>query len=485
MSARAAAVERLRCAARADQNRLSEKAIEALRRSTEQLLQVTGLSAEAEYDRFVKIAERGLKLDDRAIRRHLAGKKVLVTGGTGCIGTKLLGQLSLYDPARIASISRGITKPAKVVDGVEYLIGDVRSLYVMRDTVRALKPDIVFHLAAQHDPGLAENEVPRSLGTNIAGTRHVIDAARRGAVEQIVYASTGKAMRLLSTEVYAASKKASEALMAGAAQSGDILASGVRFTHVVDNSIIHERLRNWIDAQEPIRLHDTDILFYVQSALESAQLLMDACLNAEPKTLRLEAIRDLDWPISLLDMTVGALARNRSGSPIYVCGYEAGYQEMPYPALFDSLVSGDVSPLINAFEAADVTESRTCAELDVFPFTIDITPKLQAGVETLCDLCERSDDSHGMKRELAQLSWAMLDARLAKVSLPLLRRSVKIMEADPNYGRLPAIHQRTNEAVKAAIERRTSDGTPHRGPMQTTNLQSSTEDKQCDFQPGP
>jgi NAD(P)-dependent dehydrogenase (short-subunit alcohol dehydrogenase family) len=455
-SRRAVTLERLRSVAPRGQSRLAENIIEDLRRSTEELIHTSGVAAEAEYDRFVKTAERGLKLDPKAMRRHLASKKVLVTGGTGCIGTRLLSELVLYDPARITSISRGLTTPAELIDGVEYSIADIRSPDATRGAIDAFKPDIVFHLAAQHDPGLAETEVKRSLQTNIYGTRHVIEAAKQADVRQIVYASTGKAMRLFSPEIYAASKKASEALMAEAAQSGEILASGVRFTHVVDNSIIHKRLRSWIDAEDPIRLHDTEILFYVQSALESAQLLMDACLNAEPATLRLEAIRDLDWPINLIDMTVGALARSRSRTSIYVCGYEAGYEEMPYPALFDSTVSGDVSPLVNAFEAAVVTESPTCPEADTFPFAIDSTQKLETALSTLMEQCWHCDNVDEVRDDLNALSWALLDARLATVDTHLLRRSVKIMQADPNYLDLPAVHRRTNEAVKATIEQRTS-----------------------------
>ena len=451
MPPRAAALARLRCAAPPGLSHLSEKTRDALARSTTHLIEAIGLSAEAEYDRFVKIAERGLKLDERALRRQLSGKSVLVTGGTGCIGTRLLEQLASYQPARITSISRGVTPPPKVIDDVDYLVTDIRSPDATRKTIQHLKPDIVFHLAAQHDPGLAEKVVKGSLQTNIYGTSHVIDGAKAGHVGQIVYASTGKAMRLFSPEIYAASKKASEALMAKAAQSGELLVSGVRFTHVVDNSIIHKRLHNWIDAREPVRLHDIDILFYVQSALESVQLLLDACLNAEAKTFKLEVIRDLDWPISLIDIAVGALVKSHSQTSIYVCGYEAGYEEIPYPALFDRIVSGDVSPLVNAFEAAHATESPTCPGADVFPFTIKDSPSLESDFEALRDRCALSEDGDEMRRNLDKLSWALLHARLATVDHDLLRRSTEIMRAHPNYDKLPAIHQRTNGAVEAAI----------------------------------
>ena len=85
--------------------------------------------------------------------------------------------------------------------------------------------------------------------------------------------------------------------------------SAARFTHVVDNSIIYRRLRAWADAEAgTIRLHSPDIAFYVQSALESAQLLLLALTGAERGEFRVLAITDLGWPVTLLDLALGVLA---------------------------------------------------------------------------------------------------------------------------------------------------------------------------------
>jgi NAD(P)-dependent dehydrogenase (short-subunit alcohol dehydrogenase family) len=425
-------------------------------RASRELIESCGTEAEAEYDRFVKTADRGLQLSERALRQKLSDKSILVTGGTGCIGTTLLGELARYRPSRLTSISRGITKPRTTIDGVEYFSADIRSLKATYGTVGAVKPDLIFHLAAQHDPSLAELEVKRTLETNIYGTRHVIEAANHAGVPQIVYASTGKAMRHFSPEVYAASKKASEFVLAQAAQSTEMVVSGARFTHVVDNSIIHDRLMNWVETEKPIRLHSTDILFYVQSALESAGVLMDSCLNADPNFLVMEAIRDLDWPVSLIDMAVGAMMKRQSCGSIYICGYEAGYEEKPYPALFDPFTSGDAGPLVNAFEGAQAEESPTCHQVDLFPFVVDMAPEAETAINSLEALCANSHDNDDVRQGLDTLSWAILDSRLACVDLQLLKRSVKLMEQNPDYCRLPIIHRRTNEAVKAAIERRMS-----------------------------
>ena len=145
-----------------------------------------------------------------------------------------------------------------------------------------VQPDLVFHVAAQRDPGLAETEVHRTVSTNVLGTRTVLTAAAEAGVPQVVCASTGKALRPYSPDMYTASKRAAEWVASGVAASSDMLVSAGRFTHVLDNSIIYQRLLSWADEADDgvIRLHSPDIAFYVQSALESAQLLLLACAGA-------------------------------------------------------------------------------------------------------------------------------------------------------------------------------------------------------------
>jgi Predicted nucleoside-diphosphate sugar epimerases len=233
------------------QDSLDSVTHERLRALTDALLSVDNGQAAAEHNRFNSVKQRGLELSTDRLHEQLAGKTILVTGGTGCIGTALLEELRQFNPGRVISVSRGVTVPTREVPGTEYVHADLRDKDGIESVFEATKPDIVYHLAAQRDPSLAETEIARTLSTNITGTRHLIDAARKVGTPQIVYASTGKALRPYTPDTYAASKKASEWLMADAAAAGDIVASGVRFTHVVDNSIIHKRTRKMACHRRP------------------------------------------------------------------------------------------------------------------------------------------------------------------------------------------------------------------------------------------
>lgn len=99
-----------------------------------------------------------------------------------------------------------------------------------------VKPDIISHLAADKYNHLAEERSHYTLATNVRGTWALIAAANAAGVDQIVYASTGKATRPYSPDIYASSKHTGEALMAATATESEMLVSAVRFTHVVDDS---------------------------------------------------------------------------------------------------------------------------------------------------------------------------------------------------------------------------------------------------------
>lgn len=450
LSRRAEIITEMQRVAPTGQQSLPADTVEQLRGLTAELAEAAD-DATDEFDRFVGVTERGLQLPVDEIEQHIAGKTIVVSGGTGCIGSTLLRELVAYQPAKIVSLSRGVSLPWQTTDGVEYRHADIRSAEDTSALLADVRPDMVYHLAAQHDPSLAEKEVNRTLATNILGTRNIIEASKAAGVEHLVYASTGKALRPFTPDTYAASKKAGEWLMSEAASDSDMLCSGVRFTHVVDNSIIFRRIANWIDNDQPIRLHGASILFYMQSARESAHLLLNAGLEARPDELTIEAIRDLEWPVNLTDLALGALIKRQAKTPIYFAGYEQGYEDMPYPGLYDPRYSGELSPLINAFEAPQASHSVASPQVDSFPLEIKTTPQLAASMAALEAVCLSNGSDDELRQASAALSWSMLDARLGSVPADVLARSNNKIVGRQDYEQLPAEHRRTAEAVGRAL----------------------------------
>src|ERR1017187_6123055 len=301
----------MRAAAPAGQPRLDEAALRALRELTQSLITAKPGAVE-EHARFLAIGQRGLCLPEVELAGWLSGATLLVTGGTGCIGWVLMGELAGRCPGRLVSVSRGVTAGRPRLASAEYLYADIRDRGALDRLIGEVRPDVVFYLAAQRNPALAEVEVHRTVSTNVLGTRNVLTAAAEAGVPQVVCASTGKALRPFSPDMYTASKRAAEWIASGVAAGSDMLCTAGRFTHVLDNSIIYKRLLSWANEADDgvIRLHSTEIAFYVQSALESAQLLLLACLGSQRGEFRMHAISDLGWPVSLLDLALAVLARS-------------------------------------------------------------------------------------------------------------------------------------------------------------------------------
>ena len=380
-------LDRLRDAAPPGMRHLNRRALDRLCALTAELVDARSTSGN-EFHRFMSVQHRSISLPEPQVSEEIAGQTVIVTGGSGCIGTQLLRLLADFRPAKLISLA--ITPPRQAVPGVEYLTADVRSQQTLRGIFQAYRPDIVFHLAAQRDPGLAERQVIQTLSTNVIGTGTIAAVAAQFGVRRLVYASTGKAVRPYTADIYAGSKRIGEWLMAEMAATSGTTYSGVRFTHVVDNSIIMERLRRWCADGEVVRLHAADIMFYVQSAIESAQLMLTALLAPREDTFRLHVIRDLSWPISLLDLALGVMTADRRIAPLYIVGPEPGYEANAYPGLYDPLAAGDLSPLVNALESPSVEPS---ASADVDAFTVGRLPswELHASLGELRRACAAGD----------------------------------------------------------------------------------------------
>ena len=409
----------LRAAAPPGRQHLDGTTVRHLQKLTGLLLAERGDSAAAEHDRFLAIRARELCLPRDELGAALCGAVVLVTGGTGCVWSALIGQLAACWPARVVSVSRGSAYPWRRYGHAEYRTADIRDESFTR-VAGEVRPDVIFHVAGQRDPGLAEVEVHRTVTTNVFGTRNVVRAAQEAGA-RVVCAGTGKALRPFSPDIYTASKRAAEWVAAGAG----VPVSGVRFTHIADNSIVYRRVRDWA-AGGVIRLHSPDVSFYVQSAVEAAQLMLLAALDGRV----IRAIRDLGWPVSLLDLSLGVLAAAGSDAPVYISGYDRGYEEVPFPGLYDPQTASDVSPLLNAVEAAAVVPSA-CPMTDAFSLPPARESQSACRLDDLSLVCSCTQDPEAIRAALRALSWVLLEDTLAAAPRPVLTRMAALTRRAP------------------------------------------------------
>jgi len=131
------------------------------------------------------------------------GKKILVTGGTGSIGSEIVRRILPYNPKVVRILSRDETKQFEMQQelgeygNVRFLIGDVRD----KDRLNRAFEDIniVFHAAAMKHVPACEYNPFEAVKTNVIGTQNVIDAALDNGVEKVIAISTDKAASPINT----------------------------------------------------------------------------------------------------------------------------------------------------------------------------------------------------------------------------------------------------------------------------------------------
>jgi hypothetical protein len=187
----------------------------------------------------------------------------------------------------------------------------------------------------------------------------------------------------------------------------------------------------------------------VQSALESAHLLLLACLGSMRGEFRIHAIADLGWPFSLLDLALAVVARSGSSTPIYFSGYDRGYEEAAFPGFYDPMTSVDVSPLLNAFEAGALVYSA-CSMTDAFRMTMAPEPRATKLLNDLTEIADRTQDPDAVRGALNELSWSLLDATLrASPRQALLRAAAMARRHGDSLG---ADHRRVLEVIQDHAE---------------------------------
>lgn len=211
-----------------------------------------------------------------------AGKTILVTGGTGSIGSEIVRQLLRTKVAQVRIYSRDEHKQHELVHEfgrdrrLRYLIGDVRDKDRLDFAFKAV--DICFHAAALKHVPVCEYNPFEAVKTNVVGMQNVIDVSIKHNLEKVIAISTDKAVSPES--VLGASKLMMERLIIAANLTtgpGRTRFSSVRFGNVLDSrgSVVH-LWRRQIDAGGPVTVTDKRAYRFFMEIPEAVRLTFDA-----------------------------------------------------------------------------------------------------------------------------------------------------------------------------------------------------------------
>jgi len=223
-------------------------------------------------------------IDDEAVGRTLAGKRVLVTGAGGSIGLELCRQVSRWKPAELIllghgenSIFEGLLELQEGNGGLPLhpVIADVRDPNRMRSIFEAYRPDVVFHAAAHKHVPLMEMNPEEAVTNNVLGTRTVVEAALATGTERLVLISTDKAVQPYS--IMGATKRIAELIVRDAAlRSGRAFVS-VRFGNVLGSrGSIVPLFKRQIARGGPVTVTHPDMRRYFMTIPEAVHLVLQA-----------------------------------------------------------------------------------------------------------------------------------------------------------------------------------------------------------------
>ncbi len=230
------------------------------------------------------------------VRAAYHGKRILVTGAGGSIGSELCRQLLLLKPSQLALLDKDENSIYELDQelrfrepraAIEPLIADVKIRERMEHLFKEFRPQVVLHAAAHKHVPLMERHPCEAVLNNVLGMRNVLETCRAAGVERFVFISSDKAVN--PTNVMGATKRVGEKLLAALA-GGGMKSASVRFGNVMGSrgSVI-PLFRRQIERGGPVTVTHPDIVRFFMTIPEAVQLVLCAgSLAARSETFVLD-----------------------------------------------------------------------------------------------------------------------------------------------------------------------------------------------------
>ncbi|MBY6060306.1 polysaccharide biosynthesis protein [Microbacterium esteraromaticum] len=263
------------------------------------------------------------------IAGYITGKRVLVTGAGGSIGSELCRQLSKFGPAELIMLDRDETGLQLAQLGTsghgllhtdEVVLANIRDEEVITSLFEQRRPEVVFHAAALKHLPMLEQYPDEAWKTNVLGTRNVLTAAMAVGVEHFVNISTDKAAN--PTSVLGHSKRVAEKLTAWAAEQSGMNYVSVRFGNVIGSrGSMLPTFQALIREGKPLTVTHPDATRFFMTIPEACQLVIQAGGIGRPGEV---LILDMGEPVSILEVAKRMIAMSGKNIEIVFTGLRTG-----------------------------------------------------------------------------------------------------------------------------------------------------------------
>lgn len=275
------------------------------------------------------IGRRPVDIHADEVAGYIAGRRVLVTGAGGSIGSELCRQIAEYSPADLIMLDRDETglqttqislTGRGLLTGKDTILADIRDAETVRTIFVDRKPEVVFHAAALKHVSLLEQYPEEAWKTNVVGTLNVLRAAEAAGVNTFVNISTDKAAN--PTSVLGRSKRIAEKLTAWTAKAAGNKYVSVRFGNVLGSRgsmlpLFTEQIR----LGGPVTVTDPEVTRFFMTIPEACQLVIQAgAIGRGGEVL----ILDMGEPVKILDIAQRMIAMSGKEIDIEFTGLRQG-----------------------------------------------------------------------------------------------------------------------------------------------------------------
>lgn len=315
-----------------------------------------------------------IKIDNDEVKSRHHGKKILITGGAGSIGSEIVRQVSQFNPELVVILDQAETPLYEIENEMrdkyphihfKFVLGDISNKHRIEPLFQKYEFSMVYHAAAYKHVPLIEENPHEAVLVNILGSKNLSTLASKYKVNRFVMISTDKAVK--PTNVMGASKRTAELFVQALQNSEGNVTKFIttRFGNVLgSNGSVIPHFKKQIENGGPVTITHPDIVRYFMTIPEACELVLHAGTMGKGGEI---FVFDMGEPVKIIDLA------NRM---IKLSGFDPGtdinivYTGLrPGEKLYEELLSDDATTLPTHNEKIMISKDPTMEFRDIDQFT--------------------------------------------------------------------------------------------------------------------